>query len=357
MRPLLTACVVVGDDPRGLPTCLASIGSVAGEIVVVGADDDALRIAEAHGARVFDGAETHGWAAAQNLAVSHAGGAFILCVAADDELYPDDAPALLAVVRAGAVDAIDMAIVSETHITRNRRVFRSDSGVRFAHAIDEPMWPALARTPRVMRSSFRIAHHRRDLDASALEAKRRHDVASVLTLLERDPDNASLLYRAGLGHLTLGEPRRAVSWLERALRLSAVDEHPMIENALARACFELRDHARAERHLLSSVAAQPRQHHGFTLLAEVLLLGQRHADAIVALRGALEVTESQLPTDVRPDRAALAMKLGMCELLTHDPTRAMLSLERALAGELDDGDRTTAERYLAMARRMRDRST
>ncbi len=127
----------------------------------------------------------------------------------------------------------------------------------------------------------------------------------------------------------------------------------MVLNALAQAFFDLKEHHRAERYLRESAAAQPQQKHAWALLANLLLLAQRHQDAIVALRSLLGVSQSVLATDVSPDEAVMQMKLGMCELLTHDADNAVAHLSAALAADtLTVEARATAKRYRGMAERM-----
>jgi tetratricopeptide (TPR) repeat protein len=127
----------------------------------------------------------------------------------------------------------------------------------------------------------------------------------------------------------------------------------MILNAMAQAHYDQQEHAEAEKLLLQSVAEQPAQVHGHRLLADILLLSQRHQQAIVSLRTLLAVEQSRLHTDVSPEPAVLFLKLGMCELLCHEPQKAIEHLSHALAlGALDQEERTTAERYRGMAERM-----
>lgn len=360
-RPLLSACLIVKDEEENLGRCLSSIRGVVDEIIVVdtGSEDDTVRIAEQHGATVHFHPWTGDYAAARNVSLANATGAFILYIDADEELHPDDASTLRTILQQGDVDAVQMAIVSPlasgmTNVARYLRVFRNYPGVHFVQPIHEQVWPALSvHEPRVFDSPLRILHHGYAVSGEAIDRKRQRNLDGALSVLEREPDNAFYLYHAGIGHLTLGEPEKATPWLERALRHANDGEAPVVLNALAQACFDLKTHREAERHLRRSVELEPRQHHGWGLLADVLLLAQRHAEAILALRHALEVGQSALHTDVQPDRAVLLMKLGMCELLTHEPELAVKNLDAALTlGGLSDADRATAERYRGMAQRM-----
>lgn len=254
---LLSACLIVKNESDCLGRCLASIERIVDEMIVVdtGSTDDTVAIAKKHGAKTFFYEWTDDYAAARNVSLSHAAGEFILYIDADEELHPDDAEPLLALLRSGEVDAVDMTIVSSlssgmTNTARYPRVFKNYPGIHFVQPIHEQIWPALAvHSPRVERSALRIVHHGYDDDQEVIDRKLRRNLDGALAVLKREPDNAFYLYHAGVGHLTLSEPDKAIPWLERALRHVEGAETPVVLNALAQACFDLKQHREAERHL------------------------------------------------------------------------------------------------------------
>src|SRR3954471_21348325 len=85
---LLSACLIVRDEERDLPRCLAALASVADEIVVhdTGSTDRTREIAKAAGATVIDGTWTDDFAAARNTALAACTGEWILHVDADEVL-------------------------------------------------------------------------------------------------------------------------------------------------------------------------------------------------------------------------------------------------------------------------------
>ena len=75
----------------------------------------------------------------------------------------------------------------------------------------------------------------------ALQADWRGAVRTYESALERFPDAAELLYRAGDGYVRLNEPRRAVPLLERAVALRPEHAASQTRLSLARTLLEARD--------------------------------------------------------------------------------------------------------------------
>ena len=86
--PLLTAAMIVRDEERHLPDCLASLEGVVDEVVIVdtGSVDGSVAIACAHGARVFHDAWDDDFSAPRNLGLDQARGRWILVLDADERL-------------------------------------------------------------------------------------------------------------------------------------------------------------------------------------------------------------------------------------------------------------------------------
>jgi tetratricopeptide (TPR) repeat protein len=360
---LVSACLIVKNEERFLPGCLASLAGVADELVVVdtGSTDRTVAIAEAHGARVLHHPWSGDFAAARNVGLDHAKGRFILYVDADEEVMADDRAALRRALESDAHDAVLMRIVSPLHgsdktsVDVYPRAFRSYPDVRFQYRIHEQIWPSLSRhAPRVFDSPLRILHHGYAQSPTILDEKRRRNLATALAVLEEEPESGFYLYQAGFACLTLGRRDEAIGWLERALRCTPPGRPRVpILNALAQVHYDARDVERARPLLDESIALASEQFHAYGLLADLHFHLKDHAAAIVPLERCLAVTRSAIPSDVAPARPVLQLKLGLARLVTQRFADAEHALESALAGGLDDDQRATAARYLELARRMR----
>ena len=93
--------MIVRNEDMNLSSCLESVRGVFDEIVVVdtGSTDRTREIACAFGAQVFEFAWVDDFAAARNVALSHATGDYAFWVDADDVLDPPEREKLRALMR------------------------------------------------------------------------------------------------------------------------------------------------------------------------------------------------------------------------------------------------------------------
>ncbi len=355
--------MIVKNEEHCLPRCLDSLVGLSDELVIVdtGSSDRTVEIARERGATLLEHSWNGDYAEARNVGLRHAKGSFILYIDADEEIVAEDREPLRQALLSGEHDVINMRIISplggsdKTGIERYVRVFRNYPDIAFRYRIHEQIWPSLApHQPRVLDGSFRILHHGYNVDPPALEKKRQRNLDTALLILSDEPNNSYYLYHAGFSYLTLGQPEQAVRWLERALHFTEPgNSQVVVLNAIAQAHYDQKQLDAAATHLRDSTRICPQQLHGWALLADIHLAQQRHAEAISTLKACLAVEASALHADVSPDLATLWMKLGLCQLLTHQPEQAEQSLERAMDQGLAAEQHSTAERYLGMARRMR----
>jgi glycosyltransferase involved in cell wall biosynthesis len=104
--PFVSACLIVRDEHENLPRCLASLGTIADEIVVydTGSVDDTVEIARAAGAVVVEGYWDDDFARARNEALDRCRGQWILWLDADEALVCPDPTGLRAQLAAASSD-------------------------------------------------------------------------------------------------------------------------------------------------------------------------------------------------------------------------------------------------------------
>jgi tetratricopeptide (TPR) repeat protein len=194
VKPAVSATLIVRDEERFLPDCLAALSALVDEIVVVdtGSRDGTRAIAVAAGAKTLDFPWIDDFAAARNFALDAASGAWILYIDADERL--SGPPGL----RLGEALG-DPAAVGATVRFRPRlgatpylepRLFRNDPRIRFVGAIHETMLPALdaliaAGEGRIVATPFAIQHLGYEGD---LSHKHRRNLPLLRTMTERWPE-------------------------------------------------------------------------------------------------------------------------------------------------------------------------
>jgi glycosyltransferase involved in cell wall biosynthesis len=144
---LLAAALIVRDEARYLPDCLASVRTVVDDIVVVdtGSADDSAAIATAYGARVYHRAWDDDFAAARNAALDHCESEWILYIDADERLDPVERPAVEALLADAPEVAYRLLLRPWTGATpyREYRLWRNDPRIRFEGVIHEKVVPSI----------------------------------------------------------------------------------------------------------------------------------------------------------------------------------------------------------------------
>lgn len=230
----LSVCMIVRDEAARLPRALASVRSVAQEIVVVdtGSRDNTLEVARALGARTLETPWTDDFAAARNVALGAARGDWILSLDADEELAGGQKAAVLACIAARDVDAWNVLLRSKLSGAQTGvefqhqfpRLFRNGLGIRFSGRVHEQLRPSLdAVGARVRTSSIVLVHSGYDIDARTRRAKlERNQRMLELDYAER-PDDGFLHFHLGETWTQLGQPAKAATWYTRALASRSLD--------------------------------------------------------------------------------------------------------------------------------------
>jgi glycosyltransferase involved in cell wall biosynthesis len=93
--PLLSAYLIVKNEARDLPACLASLKGLAEEIVVVDDEstDDTLRLVETFGAKTFK-RKMQGFGSQKQFALEQCTGEWVLSIDADERVSPELATAI-----------------------------------------------------------------------------------------------------------------------------------------------------------------------------------------------------------------------------------------------------------------------
>jgi tetratricopeptide (TPR) repeat protein len=223
VRPKVSAALIVRDEERFLPDCLATLAGVVDETVVVdtGSRDATRAIAVAAGAKTLDFPWNDDFAAARNAALDAASGEWILYIDADERLKGP--PGL----RLGEALADPTAIAATVRFHpqllatpyREHRLFRNDPRIRFVGAIHETFMPALRAliddgVGRVVESPFTIQHLGYQGD---LSHKHRRNLPMLQTMVERWPNRLYYWFDLARALKALGRAEEAIAACRRGL--------------------------------------------------------------------------------------------------------------------------------------------
>ena len=216
----VSLCVIARDEAPALGGCLASAAHAVDEIVVIdtGSRDNTVSVARAHGANVIEAPWADDFAAARNLALAHANGAWVLSLDADETLTPDAADALTDTIAEADAPALRVPIED---LGPSGDVETIHFGVRLFRRVAAHRWqrPVCERvtTTATQYAPLPIRHH-----GYATSASRYTKLDRNRLLLERavaaTPADAELRQRLAWTMLILGDPYAAVLHAEAALR-------------------------------------------------------------------------------------------------------------------------------------------
>jgi len=210
-RPLLSAALIVRDEERHLPTCLASLRDRVDEIVVVdtGSTDRSRAIAVDFGARLVERAWTGDFASARNASIEAAHGAWILYIDADEEIVAFDRRGIERELADPHYAAYTVAFRPGEGYTRYRehRLFRNRPDLRFRGVIHESLIPALESLREreglgVGASAMAIDHHGYGPEATHKPAR---DIPLLRERLRADPGHVYSWAHLGSALLASGE--------------------------------------------------------------------------------------------------------------------------------------------------------
>lgn len=270
MTARISLAMLAQRDAATLPRCLASAADLVDEIVVItdpNPSPEWVRTAESFGARVVEFEWCDDFAAARNEALRHATGDWCFYLDADEWLDATQREALCTLLSdlpeeaAGFVfDQISTTALGRIEAIRQIRLFRIAPGVQWRYRVHEQIAPALRALGRLVETNLGVSHDGYS-DRRTLARKRARNVRLLAADLKERPDDAYVLFNAGVSALATGRAAEAVRLLDRSRRLSAsaplrapVDE---LYAALARAYAATGDTAAAVRSCHEGLAGLP----------------------------------------------------------------------------------------------------
>jgi tetratricopeptide (TPR) repeat protein len=227
----LSLCMIVKDEEKMLPRCLAAVAPAVDEIIVVdtGSSDRTIEIARDHGASVIETEWTGSFSDARNVSFEAATGDWIIYLDADEVLVADDVERLKSVTGRTWREAFYLVETSYTGelgdgaaITNNAlRVFRNRPDYRFTGRLHEqiahnlPLYAA----GRIEQTSVRIEHYGYLGAVRDAKEKSRRNLDLLKAQQAESPSDAFLHFNLGTEYSVIGDYSSALTELEQAWSL------------------------------------------------------------------------------------------------------------------------------------------
>jgi len=301
---LLTVSMIVKNEERFLPECLASIKNVADDIIVVdtGSTDRTVEIAKSFGARVIEIEWPNDFAKARNVGLDAVKTPWVLILDADEELVRDDLSKLQRAMEQPLADGYNLRIVSvmdraedisESYVTR---LIRSHPKVRFSGAVHEQLYPAMTALGMSIQPLDVRLLHKGYLNAVVQgrdKGKRNRDL--IEHHLKENPDDAYMMWQLAQTLLGTGELDQALAAVKRALKLLRLDNPLWVlaQYTMARILEVHRQPKRALRALREGQLAFPGYTDFYYLEGNIHLRLEEWDKAEKAFRTCLQLGEPQ----------------------------------------------------------------
>jgi tetratricopeptide (TPR) repeat protein len=228
--PKISLCTIVKDEEALLPRCLASVGGIVDEIVVVdtGSTDRTVDIAQQFGAAVYLYPWQDDFAAARNKALCHAQGDWILVLDADETLLP----ACVAELRVAIANPHCLAVTllreevgaQQNPYTLLCRLFRRHPQIQFQRpyheTIDDSVTALQAVEPHWVIHSLpmpAIAHDGYGPEAIAQHQKSDRAERIMGRYLKAHPQDAYICSKLGALYVTQGRNAEGLALLQQGL--------------------------------------------------------------------------------------------------------------------------------------------
>jgi glycosyltransferase involved in cell wall biosynthesis len=295
MTPIISLCMIVKNEERFLGQCLKSVRHVVNEMIVVdtGSTDNTMKIAQEHGARVYEHAWKGDFSKARNLSLGYTTGDWILILDADEELAQEDIPHVFRCIRKTDVDAYLFSNINFTpdgtchH--RNIRLFRNGKVHYEGIVHNNPVLDGVAAVAPV-----RIYHHGYNLSPEEMTRKYKRSEALLLKQVKAEPQNTYARANLARNYRLQRDYQKVIAEAEKALAIDNINlfDKQMVLNDLAYARFITGDLKKARQVCLEGLAKNPCHLDFLFILGGVMVRMKKHRQAIEYFNRYLEIRES-----------------------------------------------------------------
>ncbi len=192
----ISLCMIVKNEEEFLGQCLESVKGLVKEIIVVdtGSDDNTVKIAESHGAKVYHHPWENSFSLHRNQSIGYATGDWILILDADEELCTADHDKLRAATRIPDMNAISISVYNKnintseiTSFLTSTRLWRRKLNAKYSGIVHNEL--QLPPDEPILRADVRLWHYGYALEWERMKKKIARTKALLLQQLQEDPSN------------------------------------------------------------------------------------------------------------------------------------------------------------------------
>jgi tetratricopeptide (TPR) repeat protein len=222
-KPTITLCMMVKNEEKLLPRCLASVSGYVDEMIVVdtGSTDRTVKIAESFGCKIFHHPWEDDFSKHRNQSIGYAKGDWFLILDADEEIIEHTGVYIREAVKDSDTDSISFQIISayagkkkSVHI--QERLFRNHMGIHYEGRIHN----RIVGTKSTCIYPIKILHH--GYNVSGEKGKRKHErrLRILSKEIEANPGDPTFHHYLAASYLSVPEYEQAAHEGLEAIRLA-----------------------------------------------------------------------------------------------------------------------------------------
>ncbi len=325
MNHTLSLCMIVKNESKNLPRCLASVAGLADEIIIAdtGSTDDTVQIAQKLGAKIYYYPWNQNFSDARNFAISKATGSWVLLLDADEKLEKADHPKVRELMQDDSIDGAHFTIynymgaeVSDNCTLHNGfRLLRNSGQYCFEGEIHEQITRRDKKeaTGKLPITDIKIYHYGYMDNQAAAQQKRLRNIPILKKQLENRPKDPFVLFNLGNEYLAMNSHTAALEVYTRAF--AEMDSRRAYAPHLIRRMVYCHQHLKQYDQALALVAQGLALYPACTdyeyARADIYQITRRYTMAIESLQRCLEMGEAPPPLRFTcgcgGDRASLSL--------------------------------------------------
>ncbi|NEP72080.1 MAG: tetratricopeptide repeat protein [Okeania sp. SIO2G4] len=259
----LSFCIIVKNEEKNLPRCLASVKDTVDEMVVLdtGSTDRTPEIAQEFGAKVHYFEWCNDFAAARNESLKYVTGDWVLVLDADEYLSPKIAPHIQEAIKSDHYILINLIReeigAQQSPYSLVSRLFRNHPEIKFSrpyHAIvDDSITEILAKESHWEIASLpdiAVLHEGYQKGEITSKNKLQRAKAAMESYFNNHPNDVYVCSKLGALYIEIGEKQKGMELLFRGLQDPQIDKTILYElhYHLAIAYRQQQDREKAKSH-------------------------------------------------------------------------------------------------------------
>ncbi|MDY7006144.1 MAG: tetratricopeptide repeat protein [Cyanobacteriota bacterium] len=238
----LSFCIIVKNEEKNLPRCLASVKNVVDEMVVLdtGSTDRTPEIAQEFGAKVHYFEWCNDFAAARNESLKYVTGDWVLVLDADEYLSPKIAPHIQEAIKSDRYILINLIReeigAQQSPYSLVSRLFRNHPEIKFSrpyHAIvDDSITEILAKESHWEIASLpeiAVLHEGYQKGEITSKNKLQRAKAAMESYFGNHPNDVYVCSKLGALYIEIGEKQKGMELLFRGLQDPQIDKTILYE--------------------------------------------------------------------------------------------------------------------------------